>query len=228
MRFDKFIAKTLEIPRSQARKLITQKRILLNGMICGNSSCQVTESDKVEFEGKLLGLTGKRYILLHKPPGYICSTQTENYPSALNLLIQIPLTGLHFAGRLDVDTTGLVLISDDGQWTHKITSPRKRCHKRYYVKTATEISLSQQQRLTAGVVLKDDPKPTGGAHIDVLGDKEAFITISEGRYHQVKRMFAAVGNHVELLHREQIGEITLTGLNQGEWRMLTSSEIESF
>ncbi len=234
MRLDKYICQTTGLSRAQAKKLIGQKRISIDGKIISDAKSKVDSESQVYLDGQLLKLIGYRYLILHKPVNTICSTQNEVYPSALNLVIdseqssENPFGDLHFAGRLDVDTTGLVLISDDGQWTHRVTSPRKKCKKVYRVKTSNEIDDNQIEQLTNGLLLNDEERITLKAEVELINHKEMLLTIYEGRYHQVKRMLAAVGNHVESLHREQIGEITLDGLKEGQWRALTESEVRLF
>jgi 16S rRNA pseudouridine516 synthase len=135
---------------------------------------------------------------------------------------------LHIAGRLDVDTTGLVLITSDGQWSHKITSPKKDCGKRYLVELAEPIDDSLIQVFADGVELRNEDELTKPALLDIIDSTHVRLTISEGKYHQVKRMFAAVGNRVVNLHREAVGDIELnTDLAAGEWRFLTDAEMKS-
>lgn len=232
MRLDKFISQAAQLTRTQAKQAIKNKRVSVNQSICINSAIQIKTSDQVSFDQQACDLEliispQKNYFILNKPSGYICSTQDEVHPSALNLLTT-KITSLHFAGRLDVDTTGLVLISDDGQWTHRVTSPRKQCKKVYRVTSAMPINKSQINALQKGVILKDQKQKTLPAEIMLISENEMLLTLSEGRYHQVKRMLAAVGNHVEKLHREQIGELNLHDLNAGEWRKLTAAEVKLF
>lgn len=228
MRLDKYVSQALKNTRSQARKLIRQRRVCLNESVETNVATKVCTDDKVAFDSKLIYVRGNRYLAVNKPAGYICSTQNEEYPTALNLIKNSPVGDLHFAGRLDVDTTGLVLVSDDGQWTHRVTSPRKHYQKVYRVITAREVDEGQIIQLTQGVELRGEDKKTAEAEVLQVNKNELLLTITEGRYHQVKRMLAAVGNHVELLHREKIGSVSLDGLGVGEWRELSPEEISGF
>lgn len=176
-----------------------------------------------------MSFPSKRYFLLNKPKGYICSTKDEEYPSALNLLQLANTDKLHFAGRLDADTTGLVLISDDGQWTHRITSPKYKHVKVYLVLLDSHITKEMIGKFEKGVVLNDSTKPTEPAQVQVIDPNKIKLSIAEGRYHQVKRMLAAVGNHVVDLHRESIGRIKLDdSIELGKWRELDSTEIKHF
>jgi 16S rRNA pseudouridine516 synthase len=130
------------------------------------------------------------------------------------------------AGRLDIDTTGLVLLTDDGDWSHRITSPRHRCSKTYRAVLAEPLDESAVTRFAEGLLLRNEGKKTLPAELELLSPTEARLTLSEGRYHQVKRMFAALGNRVVALHRERIGAVALdAGLQPGQWRELTAQEI---
>jgi len=151
-----------------------------------------------------------------------------NHPSVLSLLDMPGANSLTIAGRLDADTTGLVLITSDGQWNHRITSPKKECGKRYRVQLVAPLAANAEQLLAEGLMLHNESKPTKPAQLERMSDTEVLLTISEGKYHQVKRMFAALGNRVTGLHREQIGAITLDSeLAPGQWRNLTADEITS-
>jgi len=229
MRLDKFVAKAADIPRSKAKKLIISGKVSVDQDICKSTGLLISDQQSIELFGRALCYVQQQYILLNKPKGYICSTKDEQYPSALNLLDTISLANLHFAGRLDVDTSGLVLISNDGQWTHRVTSPKHRYEKRYIVSTSEAVSSEQRQKLTRGVILKDSDNPTLPAITETISEKVISLTITEGRYHQVKRMLAAVGNHVIGLHRQSIGRLIIEDeMAVGDWRYLSKEEISWF
>ena len=229
MRLDKFVAKAADVPRSKAKKLISSGKVSVDQSICKSANLLISDLQSIELLGNPLSYVQHKYILLNKPKGYICSTKDEQYPSALNLLDTISLEKLHFAGRLDVDTSGLVLISDNGQWTHRVTSPKHQHEKTYIVTTSEVVSSEQQQKLTTGIVLKDSAKATLPATVEIISEKVISLAITEGRYHQVKRMLAAVGNHVVDLHRKSIGCLTMDeNMNGGDWRYLSQEEIDSY
>ncbi len=144
-------------------------------------------------------------------------------------LIELPrVDNLTIAGRLDVDTTGMVLLSDDGQWCHRITSPRHKLGKIYEATLAEPIDESYIEMFERGIQLNGEKELTKPAKLEILAEQTARVELFEGRYHQVKRMFAALGNKVEALHREAIGPITLDDdLYEGEWRELTEEEVAS-
>ncbi|HSO99859.1 MAG TPA: pseudouridine synthase [Thioalkalivibrio sp.] len=166
--------------------------------------------------------------MLHKPAGVISATTDSQRPTALDLLPSGMRQGLQIAGRLDADTTGLLLLTTDGQWSHRVTSPRLDCPKTYRVSLSDPISADAVLELEQGVLLRGESTPTRPAGVQKLDDQTIDLTISEGRYHQVKRMLAAVGNHVTGLHRWRIGKVVLgPELAAGEYRELTPKEVAS-
>jgi len=246
MRLDKLVSESLPCSRLEAKKIILSGRVLVNGEVCKKAANKITDDQEVIFTGTGIG-TGSgsagqnrqlsrklyrqtaRYIVINKPSGFICSTHDEAYPSALNLIDVINKSKLHFAGRLDQDTTGLVLISDDGQWTHRVTSPKYKQVKTYRILLDTPLTEQAIESLENGVLLKDSEKLTKPATVNILQPLEVELIITEGRYHQVKRMIAAVGSHVESLHRISVGHVTIAhDLEIGCWRYLTSSEKDLF
>ncbi len=227
MRLDRFLCEAAGLTRSNAKKRLHQGLVSVDGEIIKKGDLQISQQC-VRLEGQPLTLAGPRYFMLNKPPGYISSTQDEDWPSVLTLLPAELRPNLHIAGRLDVDTTGLVLITDDGQWSHRITSPKKALGKQYRVQLADPLDTSLIDLFAQGMTLQGESKPTRPALLDILDPHEATLTLHEGRYHQVKRMFAAAGNRVIALHRERIGAIELDPrLEPGQWRALTDSEIAS-
>ena len=228
MRLDKYLCESTELSRAEAKRLLRGGEVTCNGKVIKTGSFKVPEAAEVRIEGNLLSLRGPRYIMLNKPVDFISSTADDDYPSVLNLLDIDKVSTLHIAGRLDVDTTGLLLITDDGQWSHKLMSPKKVCGKRYRVELADPIQDSAIEAFAKGVELRNEKAVTKPATLEILSPTEVLLTITEGKYHQVKRMFAALGNKVVGLHREQVGEIELDKkLAPGEWRYLTEVEIDS-
>ncbi|WP_252178695.1 16S rRNA pseudouridine(516) synthase RsuA [Endozoicomonas sp. 4G] len=232
MRLDKFLCESTELTRSESKRLLKAGSVTVEGIIVKNPACKVSDDSEILLDGAPLNRVGFRYIMLNKPVDTLCSTlsgtEAERYPSVIELLDVIKSDRLRIAGRLDADTTGLVLITDDGQWSHRITSPVKKCSKRYRVELAMPLDHSAIEPFAEGIQLHGEKKPTRPAQLEFISDQEVLLTIHEGKYHQVKRMFAALGNRVTALHREQIGAITLDPeLEAGEWRYLTEEEINS-
>ena len=227
MRLDKFLAETTGLTRSQAVKVLRQSAVTVNGKIEKSGAVKVSPDDEVYYDGeRLTWVENGQYIMLHKPQGYICSHEDGDYPTIYQFF-DYPLSArLHSAGRLDVDTTGLVLLTDDGQWSHRITSPKFHCEKTYLVTLADPVEVNYVQACADGILLRGEKEPTKPATLEILDDYNVNLTLSEGRYHQVKRMFAALGNKVVALHRWKIGNVVLDEhLAEGEFRSLTEEEI---
>ena len=228
MRLDKYISSVTDLSRMQVKRALKSAGVTVNGVATSDQRFMVKADDEVMFNGQLLREAKPRYFMLHKPEGYVCATKDKLNMTVLELLDEDNLETLHAAGRLDLDTTGLVLITDDGQWSHRVTSPSHNCKKTYYVETADPIDESVVALFLEGVKLKGEMRPTQPAILQLVHEQAARLTISEGKYHQVKRMFAFTGNKVELLHREAIGAITLDdSLEPGEYRELTEQEVRS-
>ena len=197
-------------------------------------------TEELDEDGLVFWVQGERwtyhrmaYLLLHKPAGTECSQKPSTYPSIYTLL-PAPLrtrgggaaAGVQAVGRLDQDTTGLLLLSDDGKFIHRLTSPRHHVPKVYEVRLKHALDERQLSRLLDGVVLDDDPRPVRAAAAEAVAERHLRMTLTEGKYHQVKRMVAAVGNRVEGLHRSAIGGLRLDDtLPEGRWRWLTPQEV---
>jgi 16S rRNA pseudouridine516 synthase len=226
MRLDKFICDCTGLTRSQAGKVIRQKLVTINGELVKQAALQVNSGDKVVMDGQPLAIIGLRYLILHKPAGFLCANDDPDHPIVFSVLDEPLVERLHTVGRLDLDTTGLLLLTDDGKWSHRISSPKHHIAKTYRVWTADPISADAASQFAEGVMLRGEKDPTLPAELEIVGECEALLTIHEGRYHQVKRMFAAIGNKVEQLHREKIGGLQLPAdLAEGEYRALTAAEL---
>ena len=211
--------------------------LILNGLVQVNGEV-VDDLDAAFLEDRLnLVVDGqpwvthvKALIMLHKPAGYECSLKPGAWPGVHNLL-PVPLRrrGLQPVGRLDQDTTGLLLLTDDGPLLHKLTSPKHHVPKIYEVTCKHPVTPAMCEKLRKGVVLDDDPEPVYADAADPVGEGETLhlrLTLLQGKYHQVKRMVAAVSNRVEGLHRSQIGRLTLPeDLAPGQWRWIEDPAI---
>ena len=232
MRLDRFLAETTELTRSLAKRAVQRGEVNVNGVRIKQAATQVAPTDRIEWQGQRLELVGLRYVMLHKPVDVECSARRGLYPRAVDLIDLPRPERLQVVGRLDVDTTGLVLLTDDGQWSHRITSPRRRCPKVYHATLADPLAgeaLTQAvERFAEGILLEGEEKPTLPAKLAMQDSHTAELTIHEGRYHQVKRMFAALGNRVVALHRHSVGPLELGRLEQGQWRELRDEEIIAF
>lgn len=193
-----------------------------------------TEGLNFSVQGVKWPFHEKAYLMMHKPAGTECSQRPSAWPS-IYMLLPAPLRqrpsrsgtpGVQAIGRLDQDTTGLLLLSDDGAFIHRMSSPRGHVPKVYEVATCDPVDDRQIGRLLEGVVLADDPKPVRAAACERTGPRQLRLTLTEGKYHQVKRMLAAVGNRVETLHRSRIGRLELPpGLAPGQWCWLHPAEL---
>ncbi|HHQ5453810.1 TPA: 16S rRNA pseudouridine(516) synthase RsuA [Aeromonas veronii] len=230
MRLDKFLCDCSDLTRSLAGKLIRQGEVMVDGIVVKQPAFHINEQSQIEFDGVLLTLEQRnRYFMLHKPEGYVCSNEDPDHPTVFFLMDEPAMGKLHVVGRLDLDTTGLVLVTDDGQWSHRITSPRHECAKTYHVWLADPVSPDAIALFAEGVYLRNETDKTRPAQLEILDECEARLTIHEGKYHQVKRMFASIGNKVVGLHRERVGGLTLDEeLAPGEYRELTAEEIALF
>ncbi len=205
---------------------------------CDDATYDVPVQEGMPFsvQGVLWPYRAKAYVLLHKPAGYECSHKPSAWPS-LYTLLPAPLRqrpqksavqGVQAVGRLDQDTTGMLVLTDDGPLIHRMSSPRHHVPKVYEVTTAESITDKQVQRLLEGVVLDDSPKPVKAAACMAVSQNHMRLTLTEGKYHQVKRMLIAVGNAVVGLHRSQIGAMPLPqDLAPGQWRWITPDELQA-
>lgn len=214
--------------RSECRALICSGRVSVNGECCDDP---YSDFDPAGFSFTVDGtpwlFREKAYIALNKPANFECSHKPKFYPSVYTLLPRPMLTrGVQAVGRLDEDTTGLLLMSDDGQFIHKCTSPKKVVPKVYEVTTKHPIDQAQIDALLEGVVLNDDPATVSAAACERVSERLLRLTVTEGKYHQVKRMLAAVSNRVEALHRISIGDYVLPAtLGPGDWCWLSAEDL---
>lgn len=191
--------------------------------------------DLVQPRGGSLRLGGRElpwvaevYLALNKPADYECSHRPQHHPSVFSLLPPPWVNrGLQVAGRLDADTTGLVIATTDGGFAHAITSPKRHCQKTYRVKHDGALSATAIEALTRGLLLRGESRPTRPAEVETLEPGLTRLRLHEGKYHQVKRMFAACGHAVLALHREGIGPVMLEdSLEPGAWRLLSSEDVD--
>lgn len=227
MRLDKLICISTTLTREQAIESIVSGEVTVDNEIITDVRCQVHIHRDIRLNGEKLTPRPFRYLLINKPKNTICSNKDEAYPSLFNHVDLPDHSELHIVGRLDADTTGLVLATDDGHWSFDIIRPESNCKKVYRVGLSRPLASDAADRLRTGVIFQGIAEPTLPAALEFVTPTEVLLTITEGKYHQVKRMFAAVGNRVVALHREQIGEVRLD-IQEGQWRVLTADEVASF
>lgn len=214
--------------RRECRALIVEERVAVAGTLCTEPVAEIATGGLVfSVDGVSWPFMEFATLMLHKPAGYECSRKPMHHPSVLELLPRpLRLRGVQPVGRLDEDTTGLLLVTDDGQLNHVLSSARRKVPKIYRVTTRHAVDKDQVERLLAGVLLNDEPDPIAAAACEIAGEKLLRLTVTEGKYHQVKRMVAAAGNRVEALHREAVGELALPDdLGVGEWRWLSAVDL---
>ena len=227
MRLDKFLCKSTDLCRAGAISRIQSGGVTVNGAVVVTEATQVHENNRVCIDGERLTARPSRYLMIHKPIDTVCSNIDEAYPSLFNHIALKNSTELHVAGRLDADTTGLVLATDDGRWSYQIITPTSCCPKTYRVDLRDTVTDELVARFAEGLPLQGEIGSTRPAQLVLITPRQVLLTLTEGKYHQVKRMFKAVGNRVVALHREQIGTVRLD-VEVGCWRYLDSDEVASF
>lgn len=213
--------------RKYCQQLIKSGAVTVQQMACLDPKAKFNVHDlNFEIHGERYQYREKVYIALNKPQGYECSHQAQYHFSVFELFPELLLNrGLQCVGRLDQDTTGLLLLTDDGQFLQALTHPRKHIAKVYQLTTADPVTPEQITQLQTGVELRNDGM-VKASEVQQTATHQLNLTIHQGIYHQVKRMLAAVGNKVETLHRRKVGELELPDLKEGEWRYLDAAQIE--
>ena len=215
--------------RKGCRGLIHNERVAVNGQLCDDPFADIA-TDNLVFTVDGVDWPYREFatVILNKPAGYECSRKPQHHPSVLELLpVQLRERDVQPIGRLDEDTTGLLLITDDGQLNHQLSSAKRKVPKVYLATTKHPLDQGQIDQLLGGVLLNDEPEPIAAAGAEIIGEHLLRLTVTEGKYHQVKRMVAAAGNRVEALHREAVGELFLPeNLKAGEWCWLMPADLE--
>ena len=215
--------------RKNCQNLIKNGAVQIQGEMVSDPKLKL-KLDQLEFNvsGQTYQYREKVYIALNKPAGYECSHQATHHFSVFELFDHVLLErGLQCVGRLDQDTTGLLLLTDDGQFLQALTHPKKHVAKVYRMQTADAVTEEQLLNLEQGVELRNENGIFVATDVKQIAEHEMQMAIHQGVYHQVKRMLAAVGNKVEKLHRQQIGLLKLQDLSEGEWIYLTESQIQA-
>lgn len=224
MRLDKFLANEGIGTRKEVKKLIRSGAIEVNGDVCLKDDFKIDENvDKVSVDGQIIDYQKHVYLMMNKPSGTICSNDEGRYPTVFEYVSEYAHRDLFTVGRLDVDTVGLLLITDDGDFAHRIISPKSGMEKIYEVTLAVDITQKMIETLEKGIEFKDFVSLP--AHVEVINPKLIHLGIMEGKFHQVKRMMIAVGNEVVHLKRIKIGDVCLDeNLIEGDYRLLTDEE----
>lgn len=227
MRLDRLLRHHCRMGRREVRELLARGVVEVNGARVLDGQLEVDEFDRVVSDGVVLQSRRAIYVMLNKPAGYLSATEDDQHPTVMELLGDaFGDEALHLAGRLDRASTGLLLLTNDGNWSRQLTLPGSEIGKVYLVETAEEITEETAKVFAGGMYFGYEDVMIGPAELEILGARQARLTIYEGKYHQVKRMFHAVGNRVTALHRERVGNIVLDpSLGEGEWRELERAEL---
>jgi 16S rRNA pseudouridine516 synthase len=223
-RIDKVLSHALNLSRSEIKKAIKEGWVILNESLVKDAGTKVNEHDVIVFDGDIIKCFPDELIMIHKPMGVVCSRTDPHYPSVFEVF-NLSSKQYHMIGRLDQDTTGLLLLTTNGQLTHQLMSPNKKVNKHYFVTLNHDITDEAVIQLESGVDIQDET-PCAPAKVVVHEPRLIELIIHEGRYHQVKRMMQALGYDVIKLHRSQVSFLTLDNLKLGEWRACRQEEIE--
>lgn len=229
MRLDKYLAETAQCTRSEAKELLAKGRVTVNGAVCRKGDTQLKEADAVAVDGKALAYRQFVYLMLNKPEGVVSASRDKKDTTVVDLVAaDFPRRELFPAGRLDKTSTGFVLLTDDGALAHDILSPAHHVEKQYVVTLDTPLTDAMRRGFAAGVTLTDG-ETMAPAGVEPLTDDglTVQVTLRQGVYHQIKRMFGVFDAGVNALHRESIGGVALDpALAPGQWRELTAAEVE--
>ena len=215
--------------RSEVKKFLKTCRVKLNEKFEKNPNTQVDiEKDEISFDDEIVIYKEFTYLMLNKPKDYISATFDTKLPTVLDLL-EFPYSNMELfpVGRLDIDTTGFLILTNDGKFSYNVTNPKKKVNKKYFVTLRNEITEKQIESLENGIYFEKEDFTTENAKVEKISEKEINLTISEGKFHQVKRMLEYVGNEVVELKRVCIGNLNLDdSLKLGEYREITSNELK--
>ena len=227
MRLDKYLAETAQCTRSEAKALLAKGRVTVNGAVCKKGDTQLKEADAVAVDGKALAYRQFVYLMLNKPEGYVSATEDrrDGCPVVIELCEERDRARVFPCGRLDKYTVGLMLLTDDGELSHRLLSPARHVDKTYRYTSAKPLDDEAAVRLQNGVYIEGGYL-TAPCLVKRESDFTGLITIHEGKYHQIKQMFGAVGNEITALERISFGPLALDpALGRGEVRYLTSVEV---
>lgn len=227
-RLDRFLSQALQVSRSGLRPILAAGRVRVNGALVRDRQQRIGPFDRVELDGELLQSEAPRYLMLNKPQGVVSATSDDRHATVMGLLPESLRQGLHLAGRLDFNSTGLVLLTNDGAWSRQLSQPESRVRKHYQVTVEQPLSEDYVAAFAEGMWFEFEGIMTRPAELKIRSTFEADVWLSEGRYHQIKRMFGRFDNKVLTLHRVAIGNLVLDEtLKPGEWRELSAMEVSS-
>ncbi len=223
-RLDRFVSQNSSYKLSDIQLLLAQKRIRVDGQAADSIQQKVSKFTHVMLDDHCLQNNQPLYIMLNKPKGVVSATKDPEHTTVLDLIDHPLKHELHIAGRLDFNSTGLVLLTNDGAWSREISLPATKLSKTYEVTLSKPVTGEYVKAFQQGIYFAYEDITTQPAQLEILSPYKARISLVEGKYHQVKRMFGYFQNEVLSLHRISVGDITLDGLAVGEWRVLDGSE----
>ena len=225
-RLDRFLAKHTCHNKKSVRLLLAQRRVKVDGEIATSIEQIIDKFSVVSLDGKVLQQNTAIYLMLHKPVGVVCATKDEQHKTVIDLLNHENKASLHIVGRLDLNTSGLVLLTNDSRWSEALTLPERKVEKHYLVTLAKPITADYISAFADGMHFAYEDIITQPAKLKIINDYQAQVQLVEGKYHQIKRMFGRFRNPVVALHRFAIGHLYLDStLNEGESRLLTEQEV---
>lgn len=225
MRIDKLLSNSGIGSRSEVKNIIKDKRVTINDVLVRSTSLEVnSDKDIVKLDGEVVSYKEFYYILMNKPKGYVSARVDNVYPPITDLVSEFNFVNLSPVGRLDVDTTGVILLTNDGELTHKLISPRYNVNKTYEVEVDSPLDNSLVLKFKEGITLDDELLLP--ADLVIVDKTHAELTIHQGKFHQVKRMFKKFNFNVINLNRKKFAFLTVGDLDMGEYRELTSNEVK--
>ena len=227
-RLDRFLSSRAGISRRDVRPILAQGRVTVDGAIASRINQVIGEFTHVQLDNEVLQARHPVYIMLHKPTGVVSATRDERHKTVIDLLDHEDISGLHIAGRLDLNSSGLLLLTNDGRWSRRLSSPQSNVGKLYRVTLEKSITVDYVEAFAEGMYFAYEGITTRPAILRIIDDHHAEVTLVEGRYHQIKRMFGHFQNRVLQLHRIAIGNLRLDStLDAGQSRELTALEVDS-
>lgn len=224
-RLDRFVSQHSNFTLADVRLLIAQKRIRLDNVAANSVQNRVTPFTRVDLDGLCLQNTKPVYLMLNKPQGIVSATKDDKHTTVLDLIQHPQRKELHIVGRLDFNTTGLVLLTNDGAWSKKISLPETKVSKTYEVTVANPLNDDYVSKFKEGIFFSYENITTRPADFQLISEFMGRLSLTEGKYHQVKRMFGFFQNEVTALHRVSIGNLSLGNLPAGRSRLLSASEV---
>src|SRR5574344_1217492 len=231
LRLDKAVSHNFDVPRSYATKLIRAVDVFVNEKMIKDPAAKISIDADIVIDGNEVSVSDgfkKHVYMLNKPNGYVCADRDNNYPIVINIFSDIPkFTSMHCVGRLDMDTTGLILVTDDGDLNHKITTPKMNVTKTYRAATRDKLVEKDITLFLKGLKHPEEKERYKPAILEIISDNEALVTVTEGKFHEVKRLFECIDNEVVELKRLYIGQLALDEeLEEGEYKELDDEDIQ--